>query len=378
MARARSSSDQTRQSALEVELAKIERDFGRGSIIRSSAMPEHVEVVSTGSLSLDRATGIGGLPRGKIVEILGWESSGKSTICLQTIANAQRLGLNCLLVDGENSFDASYATSLGVDVNRLLYQQLDEGGAEKCYAIADRLMRTKEIGLVVFDSQTSLLPKRAFDTEIGDSRIGICAKLMSETVPRIVNAAAIGNTLVIYISQLREKIGMLFGNPETTSGGNALRFYAHMRIDVRKSVVKKDDVAVANKTRCKVIKNKLAVPFREAEFKIIFGKGVDVESEILDLALERSIIRQNGSWYSYNGNNIAQGEANLTQMLRDNPEFKQEIIQRLNNEENTPEERQQETQELQEDASNNESQQGHNREDQAQERRADPNGELFS
>jgi recombination protein RecA len=309
------------KTALQKELDRCEKDFGVGTIISSSQRRERAEVISTGSLTLDRATGIGGLPRGKVVEIKGWESSGKSTLMLQTIANAQRMGLKCLLVDGEESFDKKYAHNLGIDTEALMIRQLDEHGGERCYDVAERLIRTRELGVVIFDSQTSLLPKKVLNSSSAESAIGLHANLMSRSVPKIVNAAAYGNTLVVYISQLREKVGFIFGNPETTNGGHALKFYAHMRIDVSKSVIKDTETkeAMANKTLCKVIKNKLAPPFGEASFRINFGTGVDTNFELMDLGEELGILGRSGSWFKYKEQNIANGDKNMHQLLEDNP-----------------------------------------------------------
>lgn len=316
------------KTALQLELEKIEKELGIGTVITSNQKQEKVDVISTGSYKLDRATGIWGLPRGKIVEVMGWESSGKSTIVQQTIGNAQKQGLRALLIDGENSLDATYAKALGVDVDTLLYEQLDEGGGERCYNVAERLIRTGEIGIAVIDSQTSLLPKKVIEGEVGDSALGLQARLMSTAVPKIMTAAGKANCLVIFINQFREKIGVMFGSPETTNGGNALKFYSHMRIRVSKSVLKgagKDDEPYGNKTTCKVIKNKLAIPFKEAEFVINYGTGVDRDLEILDLATETGIIKLSGSWYSYQDNNIGQGSENIISMFKDNPDFRQEI-----------------------------------------------------
>jgi recombination protein RecA len=317
---------------LQEELARIEKDFGVGSVINSSTV-RRTEVISTGSLKLDIATGVGGLPRGKIVELMGWESSGKTTITKQVIANAQKMGLECLYVDGESSFDRKYATALGINVDTMLYRQLDEHGGEACYDIAERLIRTKGLGVVVFDSQTSLLTKKALTEENGTSLIGLQARMMSTSVPKILTAAALGNTLVIYISQFREKIGVMFGNPETTSGGNALKFYSHMRIEMRKSVLRdgKDGKgeAFANKTTAKVIKNKVAPPFKVAEFRINFGEGVDTILETLDLATEMEIIRQAGSYYYYNEDRLGQGEDKVLILLKDNEELLHEIERKV-------------------------------------------------
>lgn len=317
------------QTPLEKEIAKIEKDYGKGSILSPSSRPDRVEVISTGSLKLDLATGIGGLPRGKIVEIMGWESSGKSTIVQQVIANAQKKGLKCLYMDTEHSLDKKYATALGINLEELMLYQLDEGGAEKCYNIMERLIKTGGIGVAVIDSQTGALPKKVIEGEVGDNAVGLHARLMSTAVPKIMNAAAIGNCLVIFISQFREKIGVMFGSPETTNGGNALKFYSHVRIEVRKSVIREDGVATGNKTRCKVVKNKVAPPFGEAEFPIIFGEGVDNIQEIIDLAVDNEIIRKGGAWYSYGPTDSptlrTQGEDKLKDFLRDNPELRQEI-----------------------------------------------------
>jgi recombination protein RecA len=319
------------ETPLQKELQRIEKDYGRGSVIRPSN--QHTDVISTRSLKLDIATGIGGLPRGKIVEIMGWESSGKSTTTMQVIAEAQSKGLECLLVDGENSFDERYARKLGINTDKLLYEQLDEHGAERCYDIAERLIRTGGLGVVVFDSQTSLLPKKALTEENGTVVMGLCARMMSTAVPKILNAAAIGNTLVIYISQFREKIGVMFGNPTTTSGGNALKFYAHMRIEMSKSILRDGKEgkgeAYANKTTAKVIKNKLSPPFKTAEFRINFGEGVDRILEILDLATDFEIVQLNGSWYSYNNDRLGHGEANVLTLMRDNEELTKELEKKV-------------------------------------------------
>jgi recombination protein RecA len=342
MATRQRENSQEARTALQKELERVEADFGKGTVVSSALRRERVDVISTGSLSLDRATGIGGLPRGKVVEIRGWESCGKSTITLQTIANAQKLGLSCLLVDGEESFDLKYARQLGIDTDKLLIMQLDEHGGEGCYDVAERLIRTREVGIVVFDSQTSLLPKKALNGVAGESNIGLHARLMSQTVPKIVNAAAYGNTLVIYISQFREKVGFIYGDPTTTNGGHALKFYAHMRIDVSKSVLRDEaKEAYANKTTCKVIKNKLAPPFKEATFRINFGTGVDRMLELVDLGEELGIITLRGSWYSMGETRLGQGADNVTQLLADNEELAKDIERRIKdkiNEEDTIEE----------------------------------------
>jgi recombination protein RecA len=311
---------------LEKEVSRIEKDYGKGSImLLSKKGSQKVEVISSGSLKLDIATGIGGFPKGKIVEFMGWESSGKSTISLQTMANAHSEGLNGLLIDGEHSFDEPYARKLGVDMNKLYLSQLDQGGGEQCYDIAERLIRTKQVGIVIIDSQTSLLPKKALEEEDPKSVIGLHARMMSFRVPRLVAAAGNAGCLVIFVSQFREKIGIIYGSPETTSGGNALKFYAHMRVDFRKSILKDGEEAFANKTTCKIVKNKMAPPFRKAEFRINFGSGVDRMHEILDEAVMRDIVKQSGSWYSYGSDRLGQGEDNVLELMNDNPELAEDI-----------------------------------------------------
>jgi len=322
--------EEVKKTPLEVEMDKIEKDYGKGTIITASQGREKVDVISTGSIKLDLATGIGGAPQGKVLELMGWESSGKSTIAQNLIANCQRKGLKALLIDGENSFDATYAKALGVDVDSLLIEQLDEGGGERCYNVADRLIRTKGLGIAIIDSQTSLLPKKVLEGEVGDSAIGLHARMMSQCVPKLVNAAGIGNCLVVFISQFREKIGVMFGSPETTNGGNALKFYSHMRIEVRKTVLREGakgegGEAYANETRCKIIKNKLAVPFKEAKFNINYGIGIDNTKEILDLAIDLGLIKMAGSWLSWimNGEEVkVQGEDAVYNLLQDNLEFR--------------------------------------------------------
>lgn len=316
--------ESVKKSALDLELERIEKDYGKGTIISNSFKGTGIEVISTGSLKLDYATGIWGLPRGKVVEFIGWESSGKSTIVQQTIGNAQKMGLRALYIDGENSIDETYAKALGVDTNSLLVEQLDENGGERCYNVAERLMRTRELGICVIDSQTSLLPRKVLEGEVGDSAIGLHARMMSQCVPKLMNAAAYGNCLVIFVSQFREKIGVMFGSPETTNGGNALKFYAHMRIEFRKSILRENEVAYANETRCKVIKNKMAPPFKEAKYKIIYGQGVDRIGEIMDLGVDTGVIEKAGSWYGYNEFKV-QGEDKFIPLLLDNEDFRKEI-----------------------------------------------------
>lgn len=314
---------------LKLALDKIDKDFGKGTVVGGGSARSKKEVISTGSLGLDIATGIGGLARGSVVEIMGWESSGKSTICLNVISNAQKSGIRCLLVDGENSFDGKYAKSLGIKLEDLLVVQMDEQGGEQCYNAAERLLRSGEIGVIVFDSQTSLLPKKVIEDPVGTASMGLHARMMSLTVPKFVTLAGEYNCLIIYISQYREKIGVMFGSPITTNGGNALKFYAHMRIEVSKSVQKVEEIAHHNKTKCKVSKNKLAAPFGQAEFDVIFGYGINKDKEVLELAVEKEIIQQSGSWYSYNGDKLGQGTDNVCDLLRQNKELKEELIKQV-------------------------------------------------
>lgn len=314
------------ESLLDKEIAKLEKDYGKGTIL--SRKSGSLDVISTGSIKLDLATGIGGFPRGKVIELIGWESSGKSTIAQNIAANAQKKGLKCLYMDGEFSLDPKYAGALGINMDDLMIYQIDEGGGEKCYNVVERLIRTGEIGVAIIDSQTSMLPKKVMEGEIGDSAVGLHARLMSTAVPKIMNAAAIGNCLVIFVSQFREKIGVMFGSPETTNGGNALKFYAHMRVVIRKSIESTDGEAIANKTKCKIIKNKVAAPFGEAEFRIVFGEGIDKLGEILDLACDLDIVKKGGAWYSY-GEAKWQGEKTALQFLKDNPELALEIEQKV-------------------------------------------------
>lgn len=311
--------------SLQEMLASIEKDYGKGSVIGGTDCEGYKDVISTGSLGLDLATGIGGLPLGKVVEIYGWESSGKSTIVLNVIAQAQKKGYKCLLVDGEFSFDAGYAKNLGVNVDDLLIVQVDKEGGEKAYNIAERLISTGEIQVAVIDSQNSLRPKKEMEGDIGDNKIGFHAKLVGDAVVQLMNVSGQNDCLVIFISQLREKIGVMFGSPETTQGGNALKFYAHMRLDVRKSVLKEGDEAYANKTKVKVVKNKMSAPFKTCEFNINFGTGIDVIREVIDHAIEHDIVVRAGAWYSYEGNKIGQGETSVYTLLKDNEELFLEI-----------------------------------------------------
>lgn len=321
--------EKVKKETLEEAFKSVEKEFGKGTIIGGGAMESFSEVISTGSLGLDIATGIGGVPRGKMVELIGWESSGKSTITLNIIANAQKQGITCLLMDGENSFDRKYALALGVDVDKLLVVQIDQEGGEKMYNVAARLISTGEIGLCVFDSQNAMQPKDVLNAESGTSTIGKHSRMLGQTVQKFNMLSGRNNCLILWVSQLREKIGVMFGSPETTQGGNALKFYCQMRLDIRKSVLKEDDVAYANKTKVKIIKNKMAPPFKTAEFEIVFGIGIDKIKEIIDLGSEGEVFKK---W----GNSITYGEYKFTleefvQTLQDNDDFRKEIENKIKN-----------------------------------------------
>jgi len=312
---------------LKKYLEEVEKKFGEGSVMFGNEARQKPDVISTGSLKLDLATGVGGFPRGAVVELKGWQSSGKSTIALNVIANAQKRGVKCLLVDGENSFDAKYAKALGVNIDELLIRQLDQDGAETCYNIAELLIKSGSIGVVVFDSQTSLITKKQIEDPVGTASMALQARLMSSSLPKFVTLAAQHNCLIIYITQLREKPGVMYGSPVTGTGGNALKFYAHMVVDVSKKVLaeKGSDVKVLNRTTCIVSKNKLSVPYKEAEFDVVFGKGIDTIAELAEVASEMGIIDVKGSWYYYNGSRLGQGIGTVSEMLTNNPDLYEEI-----------------------------------------------------
>lgn len=309
---------------LRLALDKIEKDYGKGTVITAGFKPEEYDVTSSGSLGLDTALGIGGYARGKTYEFIGWESSGKSTGTLEAIAQAQQKGEICALIDGEHSFDPIYAKKIGVQVDDLLINQPEYG--EQGYNIAMRLIETGRIGMLVIDSQTALLPKKQVDGGMGEGGMGLHAKLMSEAVPKMMAAAARNKVTLIIISQLREKIGIMFGSPETTNGGHALKFYAHARLRWSRVTTNKDgDESISNTTRVKVIKNKLAAPFKIAEFDIIFGEGIDRTTELIKIAVDLDIIKKSGSWFSYSTSKIGQGLDSTKQFFKDNPDFMAEI-----------------------------------------------------
>jgi len=315
--------------ALKMTLDKIDKDFGKGSVMKlGEKQSTEMEVISTGSLGLDVALGVGGFPRGRIIEIYGPESSGKTTIAIHTIAEAQKKGGICAIVDAEHAFDSAYARKLGVDIDNLLISQPDYG--EQALEIAERLILSGALDVVVIDSVAALVPKSELEGEMGDSKMGLQARLMSQAMRKLTATIARTNCTCIFINQLREKIGVMFGNPETTTGGNALKFYASVRLDIRRiSQIKDGDVATGNRTRVKVVKNKVAPPFRQVEFDIVFGEGISKIGEIIDMGVEMGILNKSGSWFSYGENKIGQGREAVKNFLTDNPEFAAEIEGRI-------------------------------------------------
>ncbi|GAA3947167.1 recombinase RecA [Chitinophaga oryziterrae] len=311
--------------ALRLTMDKIDKDFGKGSVMMMGEKGVvAMEVISTGSLGLDIALGIGGLPKGRIVEIYGPESSGKTTLAIHTIAEAQKKGGICAIIDAEHAFDSTYAQRLGVDVDSLLISQPDHG--EQGLEIADRLILSGAVDVVVIDSVAALVPKGELEGEMGDSKMGLQARLMSQALRKLTATISKTNCCCIFINQLREKIGVMFGNPETTTGGNALKFYASVRLDIRRMAQIKDgDEAVGNRVKVKVVKNKVAPPFRQAEFDIIYGHGISKVGEIIDMGVEYGIVQKSGSWFSYDTNKLGQGRDAVKQLLIDNPEVANEI-----------------------------------------------------
>ena len=320
-----SNTNSEKLKALKLTMDKLEKDYGKGSVMMLGDKAEVMqEVVSTGSLGLDVALGIGGLPRGRVIEIYGPESSGKTTIATHVIAEAQKKGGMCAFIDAEHAFYSSYAKKLGVDVDNLLISQPDYG--EQALEIADRLILSGALDVVVIDSVAALVPKSELEGEMGDSKMGLHARLMSQALRKLTATISKTNTICIFINQLREKIGVMFGNPETTTGGNALKFYASVRLDIRRMTQVKDgDEAIGNHVKVKVVKNKVAPPFRAAEFDIIFGEGISKTGEIIDMGTELGIIQKSGSWYSYNNDKLGQGRDSVKQLMVDNPELAKEI-----------------------------------------------------
>lgn len=322
--------EKAKQSALDMALTQIERQFGKGSVMRlgDDTINKEIDVISTGSLGLDVALGVGGLPKGRVVEIYGPESSGKTTLTLQTIAACQKAGGTAAFVDAEHALDPVYAEKLGVDVDNLLVSQPDTG--EQALEITDMLVRSSAVDVLVIDSVAALTPKAEIEGDMGDSHMGLQARLMSQALRKLTGNIKRSNTLVIFINQIRMKIGVMFGNPETTTGGNALKFYSSVRLDIRRTgAIKKGDEILGNETRVKVVKNKVAPPFKQVNFEILYGKGISLQGELIILGVEHDLIQKSGAWYSYKGERIGQGKENVRQFLIDNPDIADEIENNL-------------------------------------------------
>ena len=318
-----------RQKALEAALGQIEKQFGKGSVMKLGEFKAmNVEAIPTGALSLDIALGIGGIPKGRIIEIFGPESSGKTTLALHMIAEAQKKGGEAAFIDAEHALDPVYAKHLGVDIDNLIVSQPDTG--EQALEIAEALVRSGAIDIIVVDSVAALVPKAEIDGDMGDAHVGLQARLMSQALRKLAGVINKSNSVIVFINQLREKVGIMFGNPETTPGGRALKFYASVRMDIRKvENIKQDGDVVGNRVRVKVVKNKVAPPFREAEFDIVYGKGISKSGNILDLGINLGLIDKSGSWFGYNGNRIGQGRENAKKYLEDNPEIMQEVEDKI-------------------------------------------------
>jgi recombination protein RecA len=322
-----------RNKALDIAVGQIEKQFGKGSIMRlgQKGAIAPMEVISTGSISIDYALGIGGMPRGRVIEIYGPESSGKTTLALQVIAEAQKAGGMAAFVDAEHALDAQYAQKLGVDVDNLLVSQPDNG--EQALEIVEVLIRSNGVDVVIVDSVAALVPKAEIEGEMGDAQMGLQARLMSQALRKLTGAVSKSKTTLIFINQLREKIGVMFGNPETTTGGRALKFYASVRIDIRRiASIKDGDQVIGGRTRVKVVKNKVAPPFREAEFDVMYGEGISREGDLLDMAVEKRIVEKSGAWFAYSGERLGQGRENAKQFLKDNPSVRQSIEDRVRKE----------------------------------------------
>ena len=318
--------DENKRKALDAALAQIDKQYGKGSVMRmdDSSVVEGIQSVSTGSLGLDIALGIGGLPRGRVIEIYGPESSGKTSLTLSVIAQMQKVGGTAAFIDAEHALDIQYAAKLGVNIEELLVSQPDTG--EQALEIADMLVRSGSVDIVVIDSVAGLTPRAEIEGDMGDSHMGLQARLMSQALRKLTSNIKKTNTMVIFINQLRMKIGVMFGNPETTTGGNALKFYASIRLDIRRiGAIKKDDEIIGAETRVKVVKNKVAPPFRKAEFDMLYGEGISLEGEIIDQAVKLDIIEKSGSWYSYNSEKIGQGKDNVREFLKGNPDISKDI-----------------------------------------------------
>ena len=322
---------QNREKSLELTVGQIERQFGKGAIMRlgeDRPTEEGIQVTPTGSLSLDLALGIGGIPRGRILEVFGPESSGKTTLVLHMMANAQKLGGTAAFIDAEHALDAKYAQALGVDIDNLLVSQPDTG--EQALEIVDMLVRSNAVDIIAVDSVAALVPRAEIEGEMGDHSVGLQARLMSQAMRKLTGSVSKSRTCIIFINQIRMKIGVMFGNPETTSGGNALKFYTSLRLDIRRiGAIKEGTTAIGNRTRVKVVKNKLAPPFREAEFDIIYGEGISFEGDLVDLAVEKGIVEKSGSWFSYDGDRVGQGRENVKIFLKENPEIRDRLEQQV-------------------------------------------------
>ena len=318
-----------KMKALEAALGQIEKQFGKGSIMKlGDFQAMNVEAIPTGALSLDIALGIGGIPRGRIIEVYGPESSGKTTLTLHMIAEAQKLGGEAAFIDAEHALDPVYAKHLGVDIDNLIVSQPDTG--EQALEIAEALVRSGALDVIVIDSVAALVPKAEIDGDMGDSHIGLQARLMSQALRKLAGAINKSKCVIIFINQLREKVGVMFGSPETTAGGRALKYYSSVRLDIRKvENIKQDGEVVGNRAKVKVVKNKVAPPFREAEFDIVYGKGISKEGNILDIAVNLDIIEKSGSWFSYNGDRIGQGRENVKKYLADNPQIAKEVEEKI-------------------------------------------------
>ena len=322
--------DDHKRKALSAALGQIEKQFGKGSVMRMGdvSAARDIDIVSTGSLGLDVALGVGGLPRGRVIEIYGPESSGKTTLSLQAIAEAQKVGGTAAFIDAEHALDPTYAEKLGVQIDDLLVSQPDTG--EQALEIVDMLVRSGAVDVVVVDSVAALTPKAEIEGEMGDSHMGLHARLMSQALRKLTANIKRSNTLVIFINQIRMKIGVMFGNPETTTGGNALKFYASVRLDIRRiGAIKKGDEIIGNDTRVKVVKNKMAPPFKQVQFEILYGEGISREGELIDLGVKHDIVDKAGAWYSYNGDRIGQGKDNVRNFFKQHPEIAQDIEQQL-------------------------------------------------
>jgi len=320
--------DDNKEKALAAALGQIERQFGKGSVMRlgDADVGRDIQAISTGSLGLDIALGIGGLPRGRVVEIYGPESSGKTTLTLSVIAQAQKLGGTCAFIDAEHALDPAYAGRLGVNVDDLLISQPDTG--EQALEITDMLVRSAAVDVIVVDSVAALTPKAEIEGDMGDHHVGLQARLMSQALRKLTANIQRSNTMVVFINQIRMKIGVMFGNPETTTGGNALKFYSSVRLDIRRiGAVKKGDEVLGNQTRVKVVKNKVAPPFRQSEFDILYNEGISKEGELIDMGVDHGVVEKSGAWYSYGGDRIGQGRDNVRQFLRENPDIAQAIEQ---------------------------------------------------